>query len=77
LDESESMRRFQPAWAARAHLLEEAGRLADAAVAYDRAISLTTDGGARRYLEKRRQAASDLSRGRSPREDVGRPGSDR
>jgi RNA polymerase sigma-70 factor (ECF subfamily) len=54
LDESESMRRFQPAWAARAHLLEEAGRLADAAVAYDRAISLTTDATSRRYLERRR-----------------------
>jgi RNA polymerase sigma-70 factor (ECF subfamily) len=75
--EDESMQRFQPAWAARAHLLAQAGLAEDAVRAYDRAISLTTDGGARRYLEKRRQAASDLSRGRSPREDVGRPGSDR
>ncbi len=48
----EAVGRFQPAWAARAHLLAEAGRVEDAARAYERAISLTTDGGARRYLER-------------------------
>jgi predicted RNA polymerase sigma factor len=46
--------RFQPAWATRAHLLAEAGRLEEAARAYERAISLTTDAPARRYLERRR-----------------------
>ncbi|MHB1313275.1 MAG: RNA polymerase sigma factor [Gemmatimonadaceae bacterium] len=46
--------RFQPAWAVRAHLLAEAGRADEAARAFDRAISLTTDNAARRYLEQRR-----------------------
>ena len=46
--------RFQPAWATRAHLLAVAGRADEAAGAYQRAISLTTDDGARRYLERRR-----------------------
>jgi RNA polymerase sigma-70 factor (ECF subfamily) len=45
--------RFQPAWATRAHLLVEAGREAEACEAFERAIGLTTDGGARRYLEGR------------------------
>lgn len=45
--------RFQPAWATRAHLLEEAGRLEEAGLAYQKAISLTTEGGPRRYLEAR------------------------
>lgn len=49
-----SAQRFQPAWATRAHLLAEAGRVDDALRAYDRAISLTTDIGPRRYLERRR-----------------------
>ena len=46
--------RFQPAWATRAHLLQGAGRLEEAAQAYERAISLTTDVAVRRYLEERR-----------------------
>jgi len=50
----DAVQRFQPAWATRAHLLEEAGRANEAALAYERAISLTTDPGARRYLERRR-----------------------
>jgi RNA polymerase sigma-70 factor (ECF subfamily) len=50
----EALPRFQPAWATRAHLLAEAGRVAEAAHAYDRAIALTTDVGSRRYLERRR-----------------------
>lgn len=45
--------RFQPAWATRAHLLDEAGRSELAVEAYQRAISLTTDIAARRYLEQR------------------------
>ena len=46
--------RFQPAWATRAHLLADAGRAEEAVQAYERAISLTTDKGARSYLERRR-----------------------
>lgn len=52
----EAARRFQPAWAARAHLLEQAGRPVEARAAYERAISLTTDAGSRAYLERRRAA---------------------
>jgi RNA polymerase sigma-70 factor (ECF subfamily) len=47
------VQRFQPAWAVRAHLLAEVGRKVDAVQAYERAISLTTDVRARRYLESR------------------------
>jgi RNA polymerase sigma-70 factor (ECF subfamily) len=50
-----AMQRFQPAWATRAHLLDELGRTEDAARARAKAISLTTDPAVRRYLE--RQAA--------------------
>jgi RNA polymerase sigma-70 factor (ECF subfamily) len=46
--------RFQPAWVTRAHLLVEVGCAAEAVQAYERAISLTTDSGARGYLERRR-----------------------
>ncbi|MFW6078708.1 MAG: RNA polymerase sigma factor [Gemmatimonadota bacterium] len=49
-------RRFQPAWATRAHLLAEAGRADDARRAYDKAISLTTDRHLREYLEGRRSS---------------------
>jgi predicted RNA polymerase sigma factor len=49
-------RRFQPAWATRAHLLAEAGRAEEAAGAYEKAISLTTDSQLRNHL--RRRAAS-------------------
>lgn len=42
--------RFQPAWATRAHLLAEAGRTEEAARAYEKAISLTTDPIIRQYL---------------------------
>jgi RNA polymerase sigma-70 factor (ECF subfamily) len=45
--------RFQPAWAARAHLLEEAGRQGAAVQAYERALHLTTDEQARAYLAGR------------------------
>jgi RNA polymerase sigma-70 factor (ECF subfamily) len=45
--------RFQPAWAARAHLLEESGRPSAAIAAYERAVSLTTDAQARAYLAGR------------------------
>ena len=48
-----AVQRFQPAWAARAHLLAEAEQADEAAKAYERAISLTTDVTSRRYLERR------------------------
>jgi predicted RNA polymerase sigma factor len=53
---------FQPAWATRAHLLAEAGRWTDAAVAYDTAISLTTDPIVRAYLNQRKRAMANLPR---------------
>jgi RNA polymerase sigma-70 factor (ECF subfamily) len=40
----------QPYWVARAHLLRGSGDLAAAAVAYERAIGLTEDAAARRFL---------------------------
>jgi RNA polymerase sigma-70 factor (ECF subfamily) len=47
-----AVHRFQPAWATRAHLLAEAGRTGEAARAYARAISLTTEPAVRRHLER-------------------------
>jgi RNA polymerase sigma-70 factor (ECF subfamily) len=55
----EAVQRFQPTWATRAHLLAEAGRREEAVRAYERAISLTADVSARRYLERRRAGAAD------------------
>jgi RNA polymerase sigma-70 factor (ECF subfamily) len=45
-----AVERFQPAWATRAHLLTQAGRAAEAADAYRRAIELTTDPAVAAYL---------------------------
>jgi RNA polymerase sigma-70 factor (ECF subfamily) len=42
--------RFQPFWTTRAHLLAEAGRGAEAAAAYRRAIELTADPGVAEHL---------------------------
>jgi predicted RNA polymerase sigma factor len=56
--DDEAVQRFQPAWATRAHLLSELGRAEEAQRAYERAIALTTDAAARRYLERRRAAGS-------------------
>ena len=50
--------RFQPAWTTRAHLLAEAGRAAEAAEAYRRAIELTSDPGVADYLSRRLHEAS-------------------
>lgn len=50
----DAAQRFQPAWAARAHLLSAAGRTEEAVAAYERALSLTTDSGERRHLERQR-----------------------
>lgn len=51
--------RFQPAWATRAHLLAEGGKDREAKVAFRKAISLTTEAGARAYLEARHAALGD------------------
>jgi predicted RNA polymerase sigma factor len=48
-----AVERFQPAWTTRAHLLAKAGRAADAAEAYRRAIELTSDPGVTDYLSRR------------------------
>jgi len=48
-----AVQRFQPAWTTRAHLLAEAGRVAEAAEAYRRAMELTTDPGVAEYLLRR------------------------
>lgn len=56
--EDRGAQRFQPAWATRAHLLAEAGRVREAARAYDRAISLTTERAVRVWLERSRAGLS-------------------
>ncbi|MFC3385207.1 RNA polymerase sigma factor [Couchioplanes azureus] len=50
-------RRFQPARAARAHLLDRLGRSEEAVTAYDSAIDLTHDTAERQYLQHRRDDA--------------------
>jgi predicted RNA polymerase sigma factor len=57
LDGIEGAERFQPAWATRAHLLASAGDAEAAALAYAKAISLTTDAPTRDYLAARAAAA--------------------
>jgi RNA polymerase sigma-70 factor (ECF subfamily) len=47
---------YQPYWSARAHLLEQLGRLEDARGAYDRAIGLSEDPHVRRFLLGKRRA---------------------
>jgi predicted RNA polymerase sigma factor len=61
-DAGEPARRFQPAKATRAHLLDRLGRAQEAVAAYDSAISLTHDPAERQYLERRRDRASSLPR---------------
>jgi predicted RNA polymerase sigma factor len=51
-------RRFQPAKATRAHLLDQLGRNQESVAAYDSAISLTKDTSERQYLERRRDRVS-------------------
>jgi predicted RNA polymerase sigma factor len=51
-------RRFQPAHATRAHLLDRLGRTQEAVAAYDSALSLTHDTAERQYLEHRRDHVS-------------------
>src|SRR5215472_12810307 len=50
-------RRFQPARATRAHLLDHLGRSEEAVAAYESAIALTHDTAERQYLELRRDGA--------------------
>ena len=45
-----ALRRFQPFWATRAHLLGLTGRTEQARSAYERAIELTTDASVAGYL---------------------------
>jgi predicted RNA polymerase sigma factor len=52
-------RRFQPARATRAHLLDRLGRDEEAVEAYDGAISLTHDAAEREYLRRRRDCVAD------------------
>jgi RNA polymerase sigma-70 factor (ECF subfamily) len=52
-DQDPLLDRFQPAWATRAQLLTDAGRRQEAAVAYQRAISLTTEPAVRMFLNNR------------------------
>jgi len=54
LDEIGDVSASQPYWAVRAHFLAEAGRAAEARVAYDRAIALATDPAVKRFLSDRR-----------------------
>lgn len=53
-----AVRHFQPAWATRAYLLCESGRIAEARQAYDKAIALTTERAVRDYLKRRRFTAA-------------------
>jgi len=54
----EAARRFQPARAVRAHLLDRLGRAEEAVAAYGSAIDLTHDPAERRYLQRRRDAVT-------------------
>jgi predicted RNA polymerase sigma factor len=57
LDAGPAARRFQPARATRAHLLDQLGRHEEAVAAYDSAIALTHDTAERQYLQHRRDSA--------------------
>jgi predicted RNA polymerase sigma factor len=60
-DADQQARRFQPARATRAHLLEQLGRDEEAVAAYDGAIAQTHDPAERQYLLHRRDRASRSS----------------
>lgn len=57
--EQETGTAFQPLWAARADLLAKAGDREKTLVAYDKAISLTTEAPAKRFLERKRSCLSN------------------
>jgi predicted RNA polymerase sigma factor len=52
--EAKTILSFQPAWVARAHLLEKVGELKLAIQSIDQAIALTSESGSREYLQKQR-----------------------
>ena len=54
LDDDPRIARYQPYWAARAHLLAKAGRTAEAEEAYARAIALESDPAVRDFLQTER-----------------------
>jgi len=56
------VRRFQPAKATRAHLLDRLGRTDEAVAEYESAISLTHDAAERQYLEHRRDRVERIGR---------------
>jgi predicted RNA polymerase sigma factor len=60
-DAAQHARRFQPARATRAHLLDQLGRSEEAVAAYDSAIELTHDTAERQYLQRRRDHTSGHS----------------
>lgn len=57
-DADQYARRFQPARATRAHLLDQLGRSEEAVTAYESAIDLTHDIAERQYLQHRRDRAN-------------------
>jgi len=65
-DASQHARRFQPARATRAHLLDQLGRSEQAVAAYDSAIDLTHDNAERQYLQHCRDSANRRSQHRWP-----------
>jgi predicted RNA polymerase sigma factor len=54
--EGDALKGFQPACATRAHWLAQAGKLAEARVAYDQAIALTPQVAMRKWLMVQRDA---------------------
>jgi RNA polymerase sigma-70 factor (ECF subfamily) len=66
IQDAQHARRFQPARATRAHLLDRLGRSEEAVTAYDSAIDLTHDTAERQYLQHRRDRASRRSQRRRP-----------
>jgi len=65
-DAGPQARRFQPARATRAHLLDQLGRSEEAVAAYEGAIALTHDTAERQYLQHRRDRASRQGHHGSP-----------
>lgn len=57
--ESSAADDYQPYWSARAHLLEQLGRLDDARDAYERAAGLAEEEGVRRWLLAKKRAVEE------------------
>lgn len=68
--EPDSVRRFQPYWATRAHVLARAGRPAEALLAYDKAIALAVNAGQRAWLGDQRERAATAVSASAPRTDT-------